>query len=130
MSRQALCQPLSTLNLPPSPRVFPQVNVIQLGSWGHFNCSYSCSFLLAPGDPIFPLIGNLFLRELTEEFGTDHIYGADTFNEMQPPFSDPSYLAATTAAVYEAMVTGTVLGTETLQNMREGGWVGGGQVPW
>lgn len=86
-------------------RVFPQVNVIQLGSWGHFNCSYSCSFLLAPGDPTFPLIGSLFLRELTKEFGTDHIYGADTFNEMQPPFSDPSYLAATTAAVYEAMVT-------------------------
>lgn len=86
-------------------RVFPQVNVIKLGSWGHFNCSYSCSFLLAPGDPMFPLIGNLFLRELTKEFGTDHIYGADTFNEMQPPFSDPSYLAATTAAVYEAMVT-------------------------
>lgn len=86
-------------------RVFPQVNVIQLGNWGHFNCSYSCSFLLAPGDPLFPLIGTLFLRELTKEFGTDHIYGADTFNEMQPPFSDPSYLAAATAAVYEAMVT-------------------------
>lgn len=59
---------------------------------------------------MFPLIGNLFLRELTKEFGTDHIYGADTFNEMQPPFSDPSYLAATTAAVYEAMVTGMALG--------------------
>ena len=62
---------------------------------------------------MFPLIGNLVLRELTKEFGTDHIYGADTFNEMQPPFSDPSYLAATTAAVYEAMVTGTVLGIGT-----------------
>ncbi|XP_023409478.1 alpha-N-acetylglucosaminidase isoform X3 [Loxodonta africana] len=86
-------------------RVFPQVNVTQMGSWGHFNCSYSCSFLLAPGDPMFPIIGSLFLRELTTEFGTDHIYGADTFNEMQPPSSEPSYLAAATAAVYEAMIT-------------------------
>ncbi|XP_021095728.1 alpha-N-acetylglucosaminidase isoform X2 [Heterocephalus glaber] len=84
-------------------RVFPQVNVTQLGSWGHFNCSYSCSFLLAPGDPLFPLIGSLFLRELNREFGTDHFYGADTFNEMQPPSSEPAYLAAATAAVYEAM---------------------------
>ncbi|ELW54978.1 Alpha-N-acetylglucosaminidase [Tupaia chinensis] len=84
-------------------RVFPQVNVTQLGSWGHFNCSYSCSFLLAPGDPMFPIIGSLFLRELTKEFGTDHIYGADTFNELQPPSSEPSYLAAATAAIYAAM---------------------------
>ncbi|XP_010967292.2 alpha-N-acetylglucosaminidase [Camelus ferus] len=86
-------------------RVFPQVNITQLGSWGHFNCSYSCSFLLAPEDPLFPIVGSLFLRELTKEFGTDHIYGADTFNEMQPPSSEPSYLAAATAAVYQAMIT-------------------------
>uniref|UniRef100_M3YFZ8 Alpha-N-acetylglucosaminidase n=3 Tax=Mustela putorius furo TaxID=9669 RepID=M3YFZ8_MUSPF len=86
-------------------RVFPQINVTQLGSWGHFNCSYSCSFLLAPEDPLFPVIGSLFLRELTKEFGTDHIYGADTFNEMLPPSSEPSYLAAATASVYQAMIT-------------------------
>uniref|UniRef100_A0A480NGL7 Alpha-N-acetylglucosaminidase n=1 Tax=Sus scrofa TaxID=9823 RepID=A0A480NGL7_PIG len=89
-------------------RVFPQISVTQMGSWGHFNCSYSCSFLLAPEDPLFPIVGSLFLRELTKEFGTDHIYGADTFNEMQPPSSEPSYLAAATAAVYQAMITGTV----------------------
>ena len=93
---------------PPPTRVFPQISVTQMGSWGHFNCSYSCSFLLAPEDPLFPIMGSLFLRELTKEFGTDHIYGADTFNEMQPPSSEPSYLAAATAAVYQAMITGTV----------------------
>jgi alpha-N-acetylglucosaminidase len=86
-------------------RVFPQANVTQLGSWGHFNCSYSCSFLLAPEDTVFSLIGSLFLWELIKEFGTDHIYGADTFNEMQPLSSEPSYLTAATAAVYEAMIT-------------------------
>ncbi|KAB0397709.1 hypothetical protein E2I00_019158, partial [Balaenoptera physalus] len=85
-------------------RVFPQINITQMGSWGHFNCSYSCSFLLAPEDPLFPIVGSLFLRELTKEFGTDHIYGADTFNEMQPPSSEPSYLAAATATVYQAMI--------------------------
>lgn len=105
---QTLRQPLPTSTLFFLHRVFPQVNVTELGSWGHFNCSYSCSFLLAPGDPVFPLIGSLFLRELTKEFGTDHIYGADTFNEMQPPSSEPSYLTAATAAVYEAMIAGMV----------------------
>ncbi|KAI6048371.1 alpha-N-acetylglucosaminidase [Marmota monax] len=85
-------------------RVFPQMNVTRLSSWGHFNCSYSCPYLLAPEDPMFPLIGSLFLWELSKEFGTNHIYGADTFNEMQPPSSQPSYLAAITTAVYEAMI--------------------------
>ena len=119
------CHPL------PRTRVFPQVNVTQMGSWGHFNCSYSCSFLLAPEDPLFPLVGSLFLRELTKEFGTDHIYGADTFNEMQPPSSKPSYLAAATAAVYQAMTAGTVpVGGEKGKSpgpsrwrwQRSGGW--------
>ena len=96
---------MSGLFSPPT-RVFPRVNVTQMGSWGHFNCSYCCSFLLAPQDPLFPIVGSLFLRELTKEFGTDHIYGADTFNEMQPPSSEPSYLTAATAAVYQAMTTG------------------------
>ncbi|XP_074117693.1 alpha-N-acetylglucosaminidase-like [Sminthopsis crassicaudata] len=85
-------------------RVFPQANVTHLGMWGHFNCTYSCSYLLAPEDPLFPVVGSLFLRELIQEYGTDHIYNADTFNEMEPPSSEPAYLAATTAAVYEAMI--------------------------
>lgn len=94
-----------------------------MDSWGHFNCSYSCSFLLAPEDPLFPIMGSLFLRELTKEFGTDHIYGADTFNEMQPPSSEPSYLAAATAAVYQAMITGSVPrgGGEGTPSGRRGG---------
>ncbi|KAK2111862.1 hypothetical protein P7K49_011608 [Saguinus oedipus] len=67
------------------------------------------SFGMIPVLPAFSghvpkAITSLFLRELTKEFGTDHIYGADTFNEMQPPSSEPSYLAAATAAVYEAMI--------------------------
>lgn len=77
---------------------------------------------------MFPLIGSLFLRELIKEFGTDHIYGADTFNEMQPISSDPSFLTAATAAVYEAMISGTV--DQTPWDIRERGWVGGGPVPW
>lgn len=81
---------------------------------------------------MFPLIGSLFLRELIKEFGTDHIYGADTFNEMQPPSSDPSYLTAATTAVYEAMTAGMVLGIQNpLEPHRGGGpGAGGGPVPW
>ncbi|XP_038610185.1 alpha-N-acetylglucosaminidase [Tachyglossus aculeatus] len=85
-------------------RVYPNANITVLGSWSHFDCTYSCASLLAPDDPLFPVIGRMFLQELTRMFGSDHFYSADTFNEMRPPSADPAYLGAATAAVYKAMV--------------------------
>ncbi|XP_074835361.1 alpha-N-acetylglucosaminidase [Carettochelys insculpta] len=87
-------------------RVFPRINVTQLGSWGSFDCTYSCTYLLDPGDPMFQVIGTLFLKELIREFGTDHIYSADTFNEMRPRSSDPAYLAGVSGAVFRSMTGG------------------------
>lgn len=40
------------------------------------------------------------------EFGTNHIYNADTFNEMEPRSSDPAYLASASKAVFEGMLGG------------------------
>ncbi|EMP40511.1 Alpha-N-acetylglucosaminidase [Chelonia mydas] len=84
-------------------RVFPRINVTQLRSWSKFDCTYSCAYLLDPGDPMFQVIGTLFLKELIREFGTDHIYSADTFNEMRPLSSDPAYLSGVSAAVFRSM---------------------------
>ncbi len=39
-----------------------------------------------------------------EEFGNDHVYNCDTFNEMTPSSSDPEYIAKSGAAIYDAMV--------------------------
>lgn len=38
-----------------------------------------------------------------QDVGTDHLYNADTFNEMMPPSKDPSELSSWAAAVYDAM---------------------------
>ncbi|KAJ7313636.1 hypothetical protein JRQ81_005201 [Phrynocephalus forsythii] len=84
-------------------RVFPRVNVTRLGSWSHFDCTYSCAYLLSPEDPMFQVIGTLFLKELIKEFGTDHVYSADTFNEMRPLSSSPAYLSKVSAAVFRSM---------------------------
>ncbi|XP_072417238.1 alpha-N-acetylglucosaminidase [Chiloscyllium punctatum] len=84
-------------------RLFPKVNITRLGSWGHLNCSYSCSFLLDANSPLFQQIGMMFLSELTNEFGTDHIYSADIFNEMIPSSSDPKYLSTISSAVFKSM---------------------------
>ncbi|XP_053121685.1 alpha-N-acetylglucosaminidase [Hemicordylus capensis] len=84
-------------------RVFPRINATRLGSWSHFDCTYSCAYLLSPEDPMFQVIGTLFLKELIKEFGTDHVYSADTFNEMRPLSSDPTYLTKVSAAVFRSM---------------------------
>lgn len=87
-------------------RVYPNATVTRLGSWAHFNQNYSNTYLLEPSDPLFKQIGRAFIREYIAEFGTNHIYNADTFNEMTPRSSDPSYLSNASKAVYEGMLAG------------------------
>ena len=41
--------------------------------------------LCSPLDPLFVEIGDRFLAEQKKEFGTNHIYSVDPFNELLPP---------------------------------------------
>lgn len=86
--------------------MYPKANVTRLGPWSHFNCSFSCSYILDPLDPLFLQIGSLFLSQVVKQFGTDHIYNTDTFNEMSPPSSDPDYLSAVSRSVFASMTAG------------------------
>ncbi|XP_048255623.1 alpha-N-acetylglucosaminidase-like [Haliotis rufescens] len=87
-------------------RVFPKANVTRLGSWANFNANYSETYLLDFNDPLFTTIGSKFIKAMEDEFGIDHIYNADSFNEMTPASSDPAYLASAARGVYNAMVAG------------------------
>ncbi|CAL9699636.1 unnamed protein product [Knipowitschia caucasica] len=86
-------------------RLYPNANVTRLGPWAQFNCSYSCAYILDPQDPLFLRIGSLFLSQIIKQFGTDHIYNTDTFNEMTPPSSDPGYLSSVSRAVFSSMTS-------------------------
>lgn len=86
-------------------RVFPRANYTRLGSWGHFNGTYSSTYLLDFNDPLFKNISFDFIKTMANEYGTDHIYNADTFNEMDPKSKDPSYLSAAGKGVYDGMVS-------------------------
>lgn len=63
-------------------------------------------------------IGKAFITALISEFGTDHIYNADTFNEMTPRSSEPSYLSSASKAVYDGMLAGDLNATWLMQ-----GWL-------
>lgn len=63
--------------------------------WNNFPAQYCCVDLLNPKDPLFQEVGKRFIKQLIQDFGTDHYYNADTFNEMVPSSNDSQYLADT-----------------------------------
>lgn len=71
--------------------LYPQANIKYLGRWAGFSDDYRCHFL-NPEDPLFAKIQKMYLEEQKALFGTDHIYGIDPFNEVDPPSWKPEYL--------------------------------------
>ncbi|WP_420323063.1 alpha-N-acetylglucosaminidase [Flagellimonas sp.] len=83
-------------------KVFPEAKINQLSSWGGFKDEYR-SYFLDPLDPLFKDIQHRFLNKQTELYGTDHIYGADPFNEVHPPSWEPDYLATVANTIFTSM---------------------------
>lgn len=82
---------------------YPSSNVTKLDTWNQFSANFCCPYLLSPSDRLFSFVGRIFLREYISEFGTNHIYNCDTFNENNPPTNDPSYLAQTSRSIFDAI---------------------------
>ncbi|MFR7607500.1 alpha-N-acetylglucosaminidase [Odoribacter laneus] len=92
--------PAFTGHVPPTFKEhFPEARLRQVNWEGRFDDTY----LLEADDPLFQTIGNRFMEEQIRTFGTDHLYGADTFNEMFPPSEDSTYLDGISKAVYQSM---------------------------
>lgn len=81
---------------------YPTAKITRLGKWGGFDEKYE-SYFLDPFDPLFKTVQDLFLKEEIKAFGTDHIYGADPFNEVTPPSWEPDYLASVSKTIYNSM---------------------------
>ena len=72
--------------------LYPDAEITRCRTWGGFAEEYHPWFL-SPTDSLFTEIQKEYIRTQAGEFGTDHIYGLDPFNEMDPPTWDPSALA-------------------------------------
>lgn len=81
--------------------VFPNIKLTKL-NWCDFTDEYKCYFL-DPQDSLFNVIQKKFLAEQTKLYGTDHIYGADPFNELTPPSWDAQYLAGVSHKIFEGI---------------------------
>ena len=82
--------------------LFPDADIQALGSWADFDEQYRTCFLNSE-DPLYSRIQRLFLEEQTRLFGTDHIYGIDPFNEVDPPSFEPEYLNKVSKHIYESL---------------------------
>ena len=82
--------------------LFPQADIQAMGSWAGFDSKY-CTYFLNSEDPLYSRIQRMFLEEQTRLFGTDHIYGIDPFNEVDPPSFEPDYLNKVTKHIYESL---------------------------
>lgn len=94
--------PAFTGHVPPSfPAKYPNAKVKKT----NWDAGFADVYILDPEDPLFTTIGGLFLTAQTKEYGTDHFYSADTFNENVPPTDDPAYLKQISGEVYKSMTT-------------------------
>ena len=82
--------------------IYPEAKISRMSKWGGFEDRYRSHFL-DPLDPLFARIQKEFLAEQTALFGTDHIYGADPFNEVDPPSWEPEFLARVSRTIYDTM---------------------------
>lgn len=82
--------------------VYPEAKITQMSSWGGFQDRYRSHFL-DPLDPLFSRIQKLFLEEQRKLYGSDHIYGADPFNEIDSPSWEPEYLATVSRTIYRTI---------------------------
>jgi alpha-N-acetylglucosaminidase len=80
-------------------QIYPKAKITKLGAWSGYSDQYACSFL-DPMDPLFAKIQKMFLQQQKAIYGTDHIYGIDLFNELEPPSYEATYLRRVASQVY------------------------------
>ncbi|HVT13728.1 MAG TPA: alpha-N-acetylglucosaminidase TIM-barrel domain-containing protein [Fimbriimonadaceae bacterium] len=80
----------------------PQVKLQSPTAW----CGFAPTTFVDIRDPMFVEIGKKFVEEYRKEFGSDHLYLCDTFNEQNPQFPEATKLddlANAGRSVYEGM---------------------------
>lgn len=86
-------------------RIYPNAQYDNVTRWNRFEDKYCCPLFLDPVDPLFQQIGNLFLRDMIQEYGTDHIYFSDPYNEISPVTQNVEYVRNVSKGIFSVMKT-------------------------
>ena len=83
--------------------LYPNASFSRSRDWNRFNSTYSDDYLLQPNDTLFMQLGQIYYKMLIEEYGSDHVFNCDTYNEMDPDSTNLTYLADVNKAIYQTM---------------------------
>ncbi len=77
----------------------PELKYIKTTDWAGMPGTY----FLNPNDPLFAKLGRRFIEIQTDLYGSDHLYDADCFNEVNPPTNDTVFIGEVSRKVFESM---------------------------
>lgn len=97
--------------------LYPEADITDITGWSGFRAENLPHFL-SPADPLYARIQQEFLEAQTRLYGTDHIYGFDLFNEVDPPSWDSGTLAAIARDAF-----GSVAAEDPLAEWLQMGWM-------
>lgn len=83
--------------------LYPNAGFTRNRGWNNFGKMYSDDYLLQPNDTLFMQLGKIYYKMLIDEYGSDHVFNCDTYNEMDPDSTNSTYLADVNRAIYETM---------------------------
>lgn len=98
-------------------KVHPDAPLTKVSRWAGFSEENSCTFL-DPTSDLFAEIQKKYLEKQTAAFGTDHVYGIDIFNEVDPASWEPEYLGRVSKQVYK-----TVEAVDSTATWLQMGWM-------
>lgn len=84
-------------------KLFPLANLSVVEQWNEFPANYCCPLFLDPTDELFKTIGTKFIEKVVSKYGTNHIYFADSFNEVDPRIADETYLANVSRGIFSVI---------------------------
>lgn len=93
-------------------QVIPGAQIHQTGNW---SAGFPGTYFLDPHDSLFQRMGRRFVEREKQLFGTDHLYAADPFNEINPPSNDSSFIGGVSSAIYAAMHAADTSATWVIQ---------------
>ena len=80
----------------------PEADITDISGWAGFPPENLPHFM-SPRDDLFAQIQKDYLEIQTRKYGSNHIYGFDLFNEVDPPSWDPETLASISRKAYESI---------------------------
>ncbi len=81
---------------------YPDAAITGVSKWGGFGPEHRCSYL-SPADSLFAVIQRDYIAAQTRLYGTDHLYGIDCFNEVDPPSWAPDSLTMAARGVFNSL---------------------------